>query len=38
MLRMEMNHAADELDRIRPLFPTLNKVPTEIAVQKKSKK
>jgi hypothetical protein len=37
LLRMEMKHAADELDRIRPLFPTLDKVPTEFAMQKKRK-
>ena len=34
-LRIEMNHAADELDKVRPLFPVLDKVPAEIAMQKK---
>ena len=37
LLRIEMNHAADELESIRSLFPTLDKVPTEIATPKRSK-
>jgi hypothetical protein len=38
LLQLEMNHAADEMDKIRPLFPVLDKMPDEIAMLKPKRK